>query len=146
MSLERFLAHCDEYEVNATIAKQLFQKEWLGIKVKGGWTLLHICAFGNSPIMAEFLIQQGADVNARGLDNETPLHSVACRSGRMAVAKIFLAYGADTLAKDANGKTPLEVAIAAKNEEMITLLKTPKQTTGAQGASAKQSWWKRLFA
>lgn len=91
---------------------------------KGGWTPLHCTIFSNSPEIAEYLLEHGANANARGQDNETPLHVAAPRN-RIEIARLLLAFGADTAAKDANGHTPLYWAKDNGDDEMVALLQTP---------------------
>lgn len=59
--------------------------------------------------MAFRLIQAGASVNAKGLDNQTPLHDAAV-NGHVKVVKLLVERGADVNAKNMKGKTPLDVA------------------------------------
>ena len=54
------------------------------------------------------LIKAGADVNATGIGDETPLH-VATRTGRACVVAVLLAAGADAKKVDSEGRKPLEV-------------------------------------
>jgi hypothetical protein len=56
--------------------------------------------------MALLLIERGADVNARDLDNgETPLHAAAL-NGDVELVRLLLARGADPLATTHDGATP----------------------------------------
>ena len=71
--------------------------------------------FGQTPLVwaalvgqleaVDWLLQNGAAVNARTKDGGTPLHAAAFL-GRVEVAKLLLEYGADTEAKNNNGDTP----------------------------------------
>lgn len=61
--------------------------------------------------MACRLIQAGADVNAKGLDNDTPLHDAAI-NGHLKLVRCLVERGADVHARNSRGKTPLEVAPA----------------------------------
>lgn len=56
------------------------------------------------------LLQSGANLNARGLDNDTPLHDAAV-NGHVKIAKLLVERGADINAKNSKGKTPLDVAL-----------------------------------
>lgn len=73
---------------------------------KGGTPLLCAAFWGNDEI-AEMLIKAGADVNATADKEVTPLHE-AVRLGNLGIAKLLLENGANKLAKDHEGKTPLE--------------------------------------
>lgn len=56
-------------------------------------------------------MQAGANVNAKGLDNETPLHDAAM-NGHTKLVKLLVEKGADVHAKNSKGKTPIDVAAA----------------------------------
>jgi ankyrin repeat protein len=79
----------------------------------GGATPLHTAAaFRADPSAVEMLIQAGADVNLKASASYggwTPLHGAAARNSGGIVA-VLLKYGADPTAKDAKGKTALQVA------------------------------------
>lgn len=87
-------------------------------------TVLHyiINECNNSEKML-FLLNQGAYVNAKTLDGNTPLHYVA-RNRKIEMAKILLDYGADINAQNVQGKTPLFKAAFTGDAEMIDLLLT----------------------
>ena len=68
---------------------------------------LHYAAMiGNSKI-SEFLLQNGADINAVDKENNTPLHE-ASRKGRLNVVQVLLAHGADATLKGYGGETAAE--------------------------------------
>ncbi|MFC1761306.1 ankyrin repeat domain-containing protein [Planctomycetota bacterium] len=102
-------------------------------KDKGGWTPLHWAGLADSPEVAEFLISNGADVNARAGKGFTTLRTarslpviellisrgadinaqdtdlgltklhMVCGSGRADIAELLIARGADVNAKPARG-------------------------------------------
>ena len=55
------------------------------------------------------LIENGADVNIKDNDGDTPLH-YAASGGHLDVVKFLVENGADVNAKDKYGRTPLDVA------------------------------------
>ena len=69
------------------------------------------------------LIDRGADVNARGEGDYTPLHEVA-GVGRIEFAKLLLDHGANINARGDSGKTPLTIAIENKKNEMAEFLRS----------------------
>lgn len=87
-------------------------------KDRSGVTLLHIAGMD----LAAFLLDHGADVNARDNNQSTPLHGVATLSS-MDEARLLLARGADVNARNKFGGTPLHnAAIALNGTQMMELL------------------------
>ena len=78
-------------------------------------TALHdACLFGNSAIVA-LLLEAGADVHARGCQQNTPLHQVK-RHG--SIAQLLLRAGAEVNSRDEGGLTPLDHAIYTDPDRM----------------------------
>ncbi len=67
------------------------------------------------------LLHQGADVNARGIIDQTPLHNAAS-VGRTEVVRILLDHGADVGAVEQHGMTPLHVAAESGNSDVVVIL------------------------
>jgi ankyrin repeat protein len=67
------------------------------------------CAISNYEI-AELLIQNGADVNAKQLNGVTPLHS-ASHNGELELSKLLINNGAEINVITDDGKTPLFMAL-----------------------------------
>ena len=88
-------------------------------KRNGGWTLLHM-AF-NSREMVEYLIEIGADIEARSDGQWTPLHSQAYAGSKDAVG-LLLEHGADKEAKHAYDMTPLLNSIRWNRVEAAKVL------------------------
>lgn len=74
-----------------------------------GWTPLHEACNHGWYEVAFRLVQAGANVNAKGLDNETPLHDAAV-NGHLKLVKLLVEKGADIYAKNSKGKTPVDIA------------------------------------
>ena len=84
-----------------------------------GRTLLHLAPNWG---VAERLIAQGADVNAKDNFGMTPLHSAA-HAGRMDMVELLIAKGADINATSNIGQTPLALAKAKGHTEISELLR-----------------------
>ena len=72
--------------------------------------------------LAELLLANGAHVNAEDRGTWIPLHNSALE-GRKDVAELLLANGADVKAKAQWGWTPLDRAKGDQNTELVELLK-----------------------
>lgn len=71
---------------------------------------LHLCTTAQSFQCAKLLLEGGAEVNVRNKESRlTPLH-VAARRGLEEHVELFLSHGADVLATNQEGETPLNAA------------------------------------
>ena len=94
-----------------------------------GTTPLHFAAIFDHKDVAELLLDNKADVNAKDnkgsmtLNNggETPLHYAALK-GYMDVAELLLTNKADINAKDNDGKSPLYYATSSQHDDVAELL------------------------
>lgn len=88
-----------------------------------GWTPLHLSAFFGSYETAEFLIQQGANVNAISTNNNQnyPLHAAAA-GRKYPLVKLLLEHGANVNAQQMGGWTALHQAVENYDIEMVNLL------------------------
>ncbi len=76
----------------------------------------------NTDEMIPLLIAHGADVNVKGLFEESSLlHLVAWNSNRK-IMELLLAHGADVNVLDRGGLTPLARAVQARKGEMVAML------------------------
>ncbi len=81
-------------------------------------TTLHTAPNWN---VAQRLIKEGADVNAKDRFGLTPLHT-AVRASRKDVVEVLIAHGADVDARSDHGQTPLFWAVTQKNRQMAEWL------------------------
>ncbi|NNG00911.1 MAG: hypothetical protein HKM93_16100 [Desulfobacteraceae bacterium] len=92
-----------------------------GINV-GGYTLLHQAVYSchdeSVRGIAEFLISAGAEINAKGYEDKTPLHMVGC----LELGEMLISKGADIEARNEEGQTPLFVASSNNNADLCQLL------------------------
>jgi ankyrin repeat protein len=88
-----------------------------------GWTPLHLACFFGHPSVAETLISQGAEVNARSRNSNqnAPLHAAAAGRNRETV-RILLEHGAEVNARQEGGWTALHAASQNGDAEMVRLL------------------------
>lgn len=85
-------------------------------------TPLHsACAVSNYEI-AQLLIKNGADVNAKQMQGVTPLHSAA-HNGQTNLVRLLINNGANINSKMDDGQTPLSMAIEKEFNETIAVLK-----------------------
>jgi ankyrin repeat protein len=73
--------------------------------------------------IAQILIEHGANVNGKAVNDLTALHTAAAR-GNLEAAKLLLDHGADINAASTDGKTPLAYAEEHNHSEMVEFLKT----------------------
>ena len=88
-----------------------------------GRTALHLAAAGGHIETAEFLIEKGAEVNARDINGNTPLHEAAAR-GHDGTALMLIGKGAEVNAKNKDGITPVELAAQNGHQKMVEVLLT----------------------
>ena len=86
-----------------------------------GETPLHGAAYEGRREVAEALLANKADVNARNYEGETPLHWAAI-AGHLDVAKVLLAAKADANVEAPNGYTPLRLAEIEGYHDVVEVL------------------------
>lgn len=100
-----------------------FFKEGVSVngKLNDGATLLEVASEDDKPEMVTFLLDQGADVNERGIIG-TPLHAAAWK-GNVDCAELLLQHGADvnSMASMSN-ETPLMMAAESGQDAMVDFL------------------------
>ena len=75
------------------------------------------------PAGAKWLIRRGVDVHAKAPDGRTALHYAAWQGVRADYVEALLEAGADPKARDADGKTPLDLAVEKKRTKLLEALK-----------------------
>ena len=89
---------------------------------KNGATPLHLAVDNGRKDVAELLLANKADVNAKEDGGGTPLHGAAIE-GSKDVAALLLANKAEVNAKNEDGKTPFHVAAFYGYDDMLALLR-----------------------
>ncbi len=89
------------------------------------YSLLHSAAAYGRPRIADYLLQKGAEVDARQQDitprNYTPLHLAAWENSTE-VARLLLRHGGDPNARDEDGYTPLHLAARHNSAQAAEVL------------------------
>ncbi|KAE9416341.1 hypothetical protein Angca_006491, partial [Angiostrongylus cantonensis] len=87
-----------------------------------GTTALHIATKNGQTAAVEFLLLNGAKINAFDDKLCTPLHLAAVEGNTLQVCQL-LKRGADKSLKNADGVTPLEIAVERKHADIVTLFR-----------------------
>jgi len=87
------------------------------------WTTMHEAARNPNPAVVAYLLETGANPNARGTHGESPLHVAARNNRNPAVIATLLGGGADANARRNGGRTPLhEAAQSNSNPGVLATL------------------------
>jgi len=101
-----------------------------------GATLLHHAAFSGHKDVAELLLANKADVNAKADDGSTPLHQ-AVAEGHNDVVELLLAHGADVNAKTNDMRwTPLLFLFKGAEDRFVSPSKDLVELLLTHGANA----------
>jgi hypothetical protein len=85
-------------------------------------TPLHIATFENQVKVVEFLLSQGADVDARDKYGNTALH-FAAHYGFDTIVRTLLLSKADRTIRNKKGKLPVELAIEGRRPKRLDIIK-----------------------
>lgn len=94
-----------------------------------GITPLHLAAY---PEMASVLVAAGARIGARDLRGNTPLHTATEHPEMLDVMERLLDLGADPNARNSAGRTPMDFALNAREQDKIALLQQHGATPGSK--------------
>jgi hypothetical protein len=105
-------------------------------KDNAGWTPLHYAAHWDHKDVAELLLANKAEVNARATNGLKPLHC-AVAQGYKDVAELLLASNADVNAQDEEGITPLHFAAEEGRKDVVELLLSRNADVNAKDNDGK---------
>ena len=83
---------------------------------------MHIATVSDDKAVAELLLANKAEVNAKTDDGSTPLHSAA-EDGYTDIVELLLVNRAEVNAKDNYGRTPLHHAALMGRKDVAELLR-----------------------
>lgn len=87
---------------------------------KQGWTTLHHAIQRNNLPAVEILLQSGVDLEIKDRYGNTPLwRAVFSSEGKGDIIKLLLNFGADSNNKNDSGTSPIELARAIANYDII---------------------------
>src|ERR1035437_6960804 len=96
-----------------------------------GWTPLHFAAQKGHKDVAELLLANKADVDAKSTANVTPLH-LAALNGHKDVVELLLANKASVNVEFHEGGTPLHLAVLNGHKDVVELLVANKADVNAR--------------
>jgi ankyrin repeat protein/acetyl esterase/lipase len=105
-----------------------------------GFTPLHSACLAKQAAVAKFLLDKGANVNARDYFDLTPLHRASYDTGQhVGLIQLLLDKGADVNAQGGNGNTPLHFAALKGDLKAAKLLLDHGADVNAEYSGAIQS-------
>lgn len=87
---------------------------------------LHGAVAGQHLLVANILLEHGAEANATQADAFTPLHGAA-QNGQLEMVQLLLRYGAAPSPRASDGQTPLDLARAQQHQAVVELLEQTPQ-------------------
>ncbi|WP_425385027.1 ankyrin repeat domain-containing protein [Wolbachia endosymbiont (group B) of Schoenobius gigantella] len=96
-----------------------------GLNTKGSndWTLLHFAVFSNKFDIVKFLLDKNANIKAKDVYGNTPLHVAAQYDSKLEIVEFLLDRNASGINDvNNNGSTPLHLAIQGNKPSTVKLL------------------------
>lgn len=102
------------------------------------WSPLHYASFAGHKEVMDYLLAQGANIDARSTNGSTPL-MMAIYEGREDIARSLIEKGADRKLKNDFGEGSLEWAMRGGHLKMARMVTTPEEFNIAI-AQPKEKW------
>jgi len=114
-----------------------------------GWTALHYASEYGHEDIATYLLDHGADINARDVRGWTPLYS-ACANDHLVMVVLLVSKGADPTITDSHdgGSTPLMIAAAWGHVAIVHYLllnRGVRATVDDRDADGETALWGAAF-
>jgi len=94
-------------------------------------TPIHMAAASGNVEIVRLLKEHGAHINVQDDAGDTPLH-YATREGQQAVVRyLLLECGAEPLAKNEDGETPADLAVALNEMNVVSIFQSCRDLTNA---------------
>ena len=125
----------EQTEIERFLAERATLEEVIAVFDNG--TLLHVVVKDGWDVsVAELLVSQGADVDAKDFWSKTPFH-YAAEKGNIEVTKLFISHGTDVNVKTHENGTPLHFAANGGHIEVARFL----VSAGADVNAEDESGW-----
>lgn len=95
---------------------------------------LHMATANGHLDIVEYLIKNGADLNACNLEKNTPLHW-ACLNGHSEVVRVLIVGGADATILNSHERTPMDEAVSRGKMEVVDAINTAVAQVELDGSS-----------
>ena len=117
-----YLLHESAYRNLWTVCRELISRGQHNINARtvGGceYTLLDLACISGHDLLAQLLLENGAEIESTDLNEQTALHHAACE-GRLNVVQILLKRQPRLEVRDCNGATPLILAVGKSKDRDI---------------------------
>ena len=110
-----------EESLVSSVRSQNISDPWGGISWDNPMSGLHLAAVFGLDYIADTLLSQGVEIDAKDGAGESALHKAA-REGNEATVRLLLHHGAEANAKDNRGFTAIHMAFRNRHEVIVRIL------------------------
>ncbi|ETN75856.1 ankyrin repeat protein [Necator americanus] len=132
---DRFLKEAENGNVGVLRSMLDSDPDLLSVSDEDGYTALHRAAYNNHIDVVSFLLEKGADPEARTKQGWTALHSAA-NWGNYEVIGRLISHGVDVNARSSGSVTPLHLAISSQCENGENVFHSVRYLLQAPGIDA----------